>query len=189
MNEPGVYGLLGTNGAGKTTTIRMILGIIKKDSGEITWNGKTVERKHVNFGYLPEERKRCPTGTHLGVCSKGLSGYFSFAGNAKGRHLPHRWCMWCTIRICMALSTQWRGWIKRFMCGRCMCFAIERNAFTSIIITPLQSVSAGRNHAHFWRQVFYHWWYRRCYEAWVRFRFTVAVLQCAKRCAFLRSFS
>ena len=56
MNEPGVYGLLGTNGAGKTTTIRMILGIIKKDSGEITWNGKTVERKHVNFGYLPEER-------------------------------------------------------------------------------------------------------------------------------------
>lgn len=41
---------------GKTTTIRMILGILKKDSGEITWNGKTVERKHVNFGYLPEER-------------------------------------------------------------------------------------------------------------------------------------
>lgn len=56
INKPGVYGLLGTNGAGKTTTIRMILGIIKKDSGEITWNGKKVERKHVNFGYLPEER-------------------------------------------------------------------------------------------------------------------------------------
>lgn len=56
INEPGVFGLLGTNGAGKTTTIRMILGIIKKDSGEITWNGKKVERKNVNFGYLPEER-------------------------------------------------------------------------------------------------------------------------------------
>ena len=56
MNEPGVFGLLGTNGAGKTTTIRMMLGIIKKDTGEITWNGKVVERKHVNFGYLPEER-------------------------------------------------------------------------------------------------------------------------------------
>ena len=41
---------------GKTTTIRMLLGIIKKDSGEITWNGKKVERKNVNFGYLPEER-------------------------------------------------------------------------------------------------------------------------------------
>lgn len=56
VNKPGVFGLLGTNGAGKTTTIRMLLGIIKKDSGEITWNGKTVERKSVNFGYLPEER-------------------------------------------------------------------------------------------------------------------------------------
>lgn len=56
LQEPGVYGLLGTNGAGKTTTIRMLLGIIKKDSGEITWKGKTVDRKNVNFGYLPEER-------------------------------------------------------------------------------------------------------------------------------------
>lgn len=56
LEEPGVFGLLGTNGAGKTTTIRMLLGIIKKDSGEITWNGKKVDRKSVNFGYLPEER-------------------------------------------------------------------------------------------------------------------------------------
>ena len=56
IQKPEVFGLLGTNGAGKTTTIRMLLGILKKDSGEITWNGKEVKRKHVNFGYLPEER-------------------------------------------------------------------------------------------------------------------------------------
>ena len=56
VDKPGVFGLLGTNGAGKTTTIRMLLGIIKKYTGEITWNGKKVERKSVNFGYLPEER-------------------------------------------------------------------------------------------------------------------------------------
>ena len=56
LEKPGVYGLLGTNGAGKTTTIRMLLGIIKKDSGEITWKGRAVDRKNVNFGYLPEER-------------------------------------------------------------------------------------------------------------------------------------
>ena len=56
LDKPGVYGLLGTNGAGKTTTIRMLLGIIKKDEGEITWKGKEVDRKYVNFGYLPEER-------------------------------------------------------------------------------------------------------------------------------------
>ena len=56
INKPGVFGLLGTNGAGKSTTIRMILGILKKDTGTIKWNGKEVERKYVNFGYLPEER-------------------------------------------------------------------------------------------------------------------------------------
>ena len=56
VDKPGVFGLLGTNGAGKTTTIRMLLGIIKKDTGEITWNGKEVSRENVNFGYLPEER-------------------------------------------------------------------------------------------------------------------------------------
>lgn len=56
LDKPEVFGLLGTNGAGKTTTIRMLLGIITKDSGTITWNGKEVDRKKVNFGYLPEER-------------------------------------------------------------------------------------------------------------------------------------
>ena len=56
INKPGVFALLGTNGAGKTTTIRMMLGIIKKDTGTITWNGKEVDRNNVKFGYLPEER-------------------------------------------------------------------------------------------------------------------------------------
>ena len=56
LEKPGVFGLLGTNGAGKTTTIRMLLGILKTNSGEITWKGKAVNRKEVNFGYLPEER-------------------------------------------------------------------------------------------------------------------------------------
>lgn len=56
IEKPGVFALLGTNGAGKTTTIRMMLGIIKKDTGTILWNGKSVDRKNVNFGYLPEER-------------------------------------------------------------------------------------------------------------------------------------
>ncbi|WP_319001297.1 ABC transporter ATP-binding protein [Clostridium estertheticum] len=56
IENPGVFGLLGTNGAGKTTTIRMILGILEKDGGSIQWNGKPVTRETVKFGYLPEER-------------------------------------------------------------------------------------------------------------------------------------
>ena len=60
IEKPGVFGLLGTNGAGKTTTIRMILGILEKDSGNIHWNGKPVTRESVKFGYLPEERGLYP---------------------------------------------------------------------------------------------------------------------------------
>ncbi len=56
LDKPTIFGLLGTNGAGKTTTIRMLLGIIKKDKGIITWKEHNIDRKSVNFGYLPEER-------------------------------------------------------------------------------------------------------------------------------------
>jgi len=56
-----IFGFLGTNGAGKTTTMRMILDIIRPDSGAITWNGvanTSVPRSA--FGYLPEERGLYP---------------------------------------------------------------------------------------------------------------------------------
>lgn len=56
IEEPGVFGLLGTNGAGKTTTIRMMLGMLKKDNGTITWNEKPYSSKEVSTGYLAEER-------------------------------------------------------------------------------------------------------------------------------------
>ncbi|MGN9163497.1 ABC transporter ATP-binding protein [Clostridium sulfidigenes] len=56
IEEPGVFGLLGTNGAGKTTTIRMMLGMLKKDNGTITWNEKQYNSKEVSTGYLAEER-------------------------------------------------------------------------------------------------------------------------------------
>ena len=52
-----ILGLLGPNGAGKTTTIRMILDIIKPDSGEIgVLGGPMSEATKARIGYLPEER-------------------------------------------------------------------------------------------------------------------------------------
>ena len=58
--KPGVYALLGTNGAGKTTSIRMILGMLAKDSGEVLWNGKPFSLDTCNVGYLAEERGLYP---------------------------------------------------------------------------------------------------------------------------------
>lgn len=63
MKEPGVYALLGTNGAGKTTTIRIILGMLSYNSGEILWNDKKIEPLSLNIGYLAEERGLYPKFT------------------------------------------------------------------------------------------------------------------------------
>lgn len=60
LNEPGVYALLGTNGAGKTTSIRMILGMLACDGGEVLWQGKPMDAMHMNVGYLAEERGLYP---------------------------------------------------------------------------------------------------------------------------------
>ncbi len=56
-----MYGFLGGNGAGKTTTFRMILGLIDATSGNITWQGKTLNHETSDLvGYLPEERGLYP---------------------------------------------------------------------------------------------------------------------------------
>ena len=61
VREGSIFGFLGANGAGKTTTMRMILDIIRPDSGRITWNGQDVrEVPRRNWGYLPEERGLYP---------------------------------------------------------------------------------------------------------------------------------
>lgn len=47
--EGKIYGFLGRNGSGKTTTIRMIMGLIKPDSGNVKIFGKTVNRSENSY--------------------------------------------------------------------------------------------------------------------------------------------
>ena len=56
--EPGeVFGFLGANGAGKTTAMRIVLDILRPDSGSVTWNGRrNMDLPRETWGYLPEER-------------------------------------------------------------------------------------------------------------------------------------
>lgn len=54
-------GFVGGNGAGKTTTMRIILGVLAHDGGDVTLNGTPVtaaDRRR--FGYMPEERGLYP---------------------------------------------------------------------------------------------------------------------------------
>lgn len=56
--EHSVFGFVGQNGAGKTTTMKMILGLLQSDSGEIFVNGEKVSfgqnRTNQYIGYLPD---------------------------------------------------------------------------------------------------------------------------------------
>ena len=63
--EPGrIFGLLGATGAGKTTSMRIVLDIIRADSGTVTWDGIPNTRlPRRTWGYLPEERGLYPRMT------------------------------------------------------------------------------------------------------------------------------
>lgn len=52
-----VFGLLGPNGAGKTTLIRMMIDIIRPDSGRVEiFGNQLTDKDKERIGYLPEER-------------------------------------------------------------------------------------------------------------------------------------
>ncbi|HEY3334770.1 MAG TPA: ATP-binding cassette domain-containing protein [Candidatus Limnocylindrales bacterium] len=56
-----VFGFLGANGAGKTTTMRITLGVLEPDAGQVTWRGIESHRlPRSTWGYLPEERGLYP---------------------------------------------------------------------------------------------------------------------------------
>ncbi len=56
-----LFGFVGSNGAGKTTTMRIVLGVLSADAGEIRWDGSpiTVDNRR-QIGYMPEERGLYP---------------------------------------------------------------------------------------------------------------------------------
>jgi len=57
----GLTGFVGGNGAGKTTTMRLVMGLLRPDAGEVLWDDRPMtaaDRRR--FGYLPEERGLYP---------------------------------------------------------------------------------------------------------------------------------
>mgnify|MGYP000862514538 FL=1 len=58
VEENSVFGFIGKNGAGKTTTMKMILGFLQPDAGEIYVNGERVAygntKTNRHIGYLPD---------------------------------------------------------------------------------------------------------------------------------------
>jgi ABC-2 type transport system ATP-binding protein len=56
-----LVGFVGPNGAGKTTAMRIGMGVLEPDAGEVLWQGAPVTREaQRGFGYMPEERGLYP---------------------------------------------------------------------------------------------------------------------------------
>ena len=70
---PGVItGLLGPNGAGKTALLRIMLGVLSPDRGEVRYGGRQVgEEDRRQWGYMPQER-----GLYPGMSAGNQVAYF-----------------------------------------------------------------------------------------------------------------
>jgi ABC-2 type transport system ATP-binding protein len=56
-----IFGFVGSNGAGKTTAMRIALGVLAADAGEVRWDGAPVTLEtRSRIGYMPEERGLYP---------------------------------------------------------------------------------------------------------------------------------
>ena len=56
-----LFGFVGRNGAGKTTTMRIVLGVLAPDAGEVRWDGVPLDfAMRRRIGYMPEERGLYP---------------------------------------------------------------------------------------------------------------------------------
>ena len=85
-----IYGFLGPNGAGKTTTLRMIMNIIRPDSGRIEVLSKSSDRAaKKRIGYMPEER-----GLYRKMTVAKVLSYFGTLKGLGGREVARRVPQW-----------------------------------------------------------------------------------------------
>ncbi|MBN2269818.1 MAG: ATP-binding cassette domain-containing protein [Sedimentisphaerales bacterium] len=85
-----IYGFLGPNGAGKTTTLRMIMDIIRPDSGHIELLGnRSIKNARGRVGYMPEER-----GLYRKMTVANVLAYFGAIKGLSSREAAERVPRW-----------------------------------------------------------------------------------------------
>ena len=61
---PGIYGILGANGAGKSTLMNLITDNVRRDTGDILWDGTDILKLGREFrrkvGYMPQQQGMYP---------------------------------------------------------------------------------------------------------------------------------
>lgn len=78
----GIYGVLGPNGAGKSSTLRMLVGVLRPNQGQVRIFGEAPSYDTLRrVGYLPEER-----GLYRKMSARGAIAYLArLKGMSSGR--------------------------------------------------------------------------------------------------------
>ncbi|WP_440713087.1 ABC transporter ATP-binding protein [Gordonia sp. FQ] len=88
-----IFGFVGSNGAGKSTTMRIILGVLAADSGEVRLGDAPIDfARRRRIGYMPEERGLYPkmkVGAQLAYLAR-LHGLDKPAAQAAARAWTQR---------------------------------------------------------------------------------------------------
>ena len=84
--EPGIYGILGANGAGKSTMMNLITDNLKRDSGEILFDGRDILEMGDEFravlGYMPQQQ-----GIYERMTAESFVSYIGRLKGIKGKEL------------------------------------------------------------------------------------------------------
>ena len=88
-----MFGFCGSNGAGKTTTMRIAMGLVRADAGEVRWRGRPLDQAlRRRIGYMPEERGLYPkmrVGEQLAYFAR-LHGLDAAAATRAAEHWADR---------------------------------------------------------------------------------------------------
>lgn len=105
-----LFGFVGSNGAGKTTTMRIVLGVLAADAGEVRWAGRAVDFvSRRSIGYMPEERGLYPK-MHVG---EQLT-YFARLHGLDAKAAPAAARRWCER---LAIDSRWNDEVQALSLG------------------------------------------------------------------------
>jgi ABC-2 type transport system ATP-binding protein len=133
-----VFGLIGPNGAGKSTTIRLMLGLIVSDSGEVLYRGRLLRTSSLQkeIGYLPEAPylyDHLTLEEMLAFCGK-VSGMSSSVTIKRGMELMNR------LSIIEARKRPLRTFSKGMLQRAGICFALLQDPSLIILDEPMSGL-------------------------------------------------
>lgn len=111
--DHGVYGILGPNGAGKSTLINLITDNVRRETGEILWDGRDILALGGNYrsvlGYMPQQQGYYEEFT--------ARGFLVYMGQLKGMHRKEAMSMADELLSVLNLSSHAKGRIRGFSGG------------------------------------------------------------------------